>query len=91
MNTEIIGILFMFIATIALAIPLGRYMAKVYDGGKTWLEPVLNPIDKLFFKLSGIKPEKEMTWKQHLLALLTINLVWFLFSMFILMDMSWLP
>jgi len=91
MNTEIIGILFMFIATIALAIPLGRYMAKVYDGGKTWLDPVLNPIDKLFFKLSGIKPEKEMTWKQHLLALLTINLVWFLFSMFILMDMSWLP
>jgi K+-transporting ATPase ATPase A chain len=91
MNTEIIGILFMFLATIALAIPLGRYMAKVYDGRKTWLDPILNPLDQLFFKLSGIKPEKEMTWKQNLTALLTINLLWFLFSMFVMMNMSWLP
>ena len=74
-----------------LAIPLGRYIAKVYEGQKTWLDPILAPIDKLFFKVGGIHPEREMNWKQHLLALLTINLVWALFSMFILMNMSWLP
>ncbi|HSC37925.1 MAG TPA: potassium-transporting ATPase subunit KdpA, partial [Chitinophagaceae bacterium] len=67
------------------------YIGKLYEGERTWLDPVLNPIDKLFYKLSGIKPDREMNWKQHLLALLTINLVWFLFSMFILMNMSWLP
>jgi K+-transporting ATPase ATPase A chain len=91
MNTEIIGVLIMFLATVLLAIPLGRYIGKVYSGDKTWLDPVLHPIDRLFFVLGGIKPEKEMNWKQHLLALLTINLVWFLFSMFILMNMGWLP
>ena len=91
MNTEILGIITMFIVTILLAIPLGRYMGKVYSGDKTWLDPLLNPLDKLFFKLGGIKPEKEMTWQQNLVALLMINVVWFLLSMLILMNMSWLP
>ena len=91
MSTQIIGIVTMYAVMVLLAIPLGRYMAKVFEGQKTWLDPVFNPLDKIFFKLSGIKPEKDMNWKQHLLAMLTINLVWFLFSMFVLMNMSWLP
>ena len=91
MNSEITGIVLMFVATVVLAIPLGRYIGKVYNGDKTWLDAIFRPIDKLFFTLSGIKPEKEMNWKQHLYALLTINLVWFLFSMAVLMNMGWLP
>jgi K+-transporting ATPase ATPase A chain len=91
MNTEITGILFMFIASVALAIPLGRYIGKVYSGDKTWTDKFLSPVDKLFFKLGGINPRQEMNWKQHLVALLTINVVWFLLSMFVLMNMSWLP
>ncbi|HTS45592.1 MAG TPA: potassium-transporting ATPase subunit KdpA [Puia sp.] len=91
MNTQIIGVITMYVVMVLLAIPLGRYIAKVFEGQRTWLDPLLNPLDKLFFKLSGIKPEKEMNWKQHMLALLTINLLWFLFSMFVLMNMSWLP
>ncbi|MBS1668758.1 MAG: potassium-transporting ATPase subunit KdpA [Bacteroidetes bacterium] len=91
MNTEIAGIVLMLVATILLAIPLGNYIAKVYQNKTTWLDFILNPIDKLFFRISGIKPEREMTWQQHLLALLTINFVWFLFSMLVLMNMGWLP
>ena len=91
MNTEITGVLLMFIATVLLAIPLGRYIGKIYNGERTWRDPVLNPIDKLFYKLGGIKPEKEMNWKQHLVALLTINLVWFLLSMLVLMTQGSLP
>lgn len=91
MDNQLLGVYIMFIATILFAIPLGRYIGKVYEGEKTWPDPVLNPLDKLFFKLSGIKPETEMTWQQSLVALLVINLVWFLLSMFVLMNMSWLP
>ncbi len=91
MNIEIIGVVVMYVVMVLLAIPLGRYMGKVYEGEKTWLDFVLNPLDKLFFKLGGIDPQKQMNWKQHMGALLTINLVWFLLSMFILMNMSWLP
>ncbi|MFP5039737.1 potassium-transporting ATPase subunit KdpA [Parasediminibacterium sp. JCM 36343] len=91
MNTEILGVVLMFLLTVALAIPLGRYMGKVYCGDATWPDALLNPLDKLFFKLGGIKPEKGMNWKQHLLALLTINLVWFLLSMIVLMTQGLLP
>jgi len=91
MNTEILGVITMYIVMVLLAIPLGRYIGKIYDGHHTWSDGIIGPLDKLFFKLSGIKPDREMTWKQHLLALLTINLVWFIFSMGILMNMGWLP
>ncbi len=91
MNTEILGILAMYAVMVLLAIPLGRYIGKIYEGQPTWTDRIFNPLDKLFFKVSGIRPDKEMNWKQHLSALLTINLVWFVLSMFILMNMQWLP
>ena len=91
MNTEIIGVVTMYVVMVLLAIPLGKYMGKVYEGDKTWLDPIMNPLDKFFYKLSGIDATKEMNWKQHMAALLTINLVWFILSMLVLMNMSWLP
>jgi K+-transporting ATPase ATPase A chain len=91
MNTELSGIIFVFVATMALSIPLGNYIAKVYGGEKTILDPVFGPLEKLFFKLGGIKPNIEMNWKQHLVVLLTINMVWFFLGMFVLMNQGWLP
>lgn len=91
MNTEILGIIFMYVLVVALAIPLGRYIGKIFNYEKTWLDKIFNPLDNIFFKLSGIDPTKEMNWKQHLVALLTINAAWFLISMFVLTNMSWLP
>lgn len=89
--SELIGIVWMFLASFLLAIPLGRYIAKVYAGEKTFLDPVFNPIERTFYKLSGIDAKAQMNWKEHLAALLTINMVWFVFALFILMNQSWLP
>jgi K+-transporting ATPase ATPase A chain len=91
MNTELFGIIALFVATVALAVPFGRYIAKVYGGEKTLLDPVFNPLEKGFYRLSGIRPNVEMNWKQHLFALLTINMVWFFLGMFVLMNQGWLP
>ena len=91
MHTELFGIVAMFILSVVLAIPLGNYMGKVFNSERTWLDVVMNPVDKIFFTLSGVKPEKEMTWQQNLVGLLLINLVWFLLSMFVLMNMASLP
>jgi len=91
MNTELLGIIATFVITLVLAIPFGRYIGKVYAGEHTLLDPLFNPIEKLFFKVSGIKAEQEMDWKQNLVALLTINFFWFLLAMFILMNQGWLP
>ena len=91
MNTEILGLILMYVLLILFAIPLGRYIGKVFSNDKTWLDKIFNPLDKLFYKVSGVDVTKQMTWKQHLLALLTINLLWFLIAMFVLTNMSWLP
>ena len=91
MNTEILGILLMYGLVLVLAIPLGKYIGKIFNYENTWLDKIFNPLDKLFFKLSGIDPNQEMNWKQHLMALLVINLVWFIIAMLALTNMSWLP
>lgn len=91
MNTEISGAVAMIVAMVVLAIPLGRYIGKVYLGERTWPDVVFNPIERLIFKGSGIDPGKEMTWQQNLKALLTINLFWFFIALFILMNQHWLP
>ena len=91
MNTEILGVVAMLILMVALSIPLGKYIGKVYLGERTWLDPIFSPIELLFFKGSGIDATKEMTWQQNLKELLTINLFWFLIAMLILMNQGWLP
>ncbi len=91
MNTEILGIIAMFTVTVLLAIPFGKYIAKVYSGEKTLLDPIFNPIERIFYKIGGINPQSEMNWKQQMSALITINMVWFLLGMLILMTQGSLP
>jgi K+-transporting ATPase ATPase A chain len=91
MNTEINGIIIMFVLTILLAYPLGNYIAKIFEGQRTILDPVFNPIEKFLFQISRIDSNKEMNWKEHMVALLTINAIWFVFGMLVLMNQGWLP
>jgi len=91
MNTEILGIIVMFTLSVLLAIPFGRYIAKVYGGEKTLLDPIFNPVERLFYKVSGIDRNTEMNWKQQMIAMLAINMVWFLLGMLILMTQGSLP
>lgn len=91
MNTEIFGIVLMYALLVLLAIPLGRYIGKIFNNERTWLDKIFNPLDTLFYKLGGVNPTVEMNWKQHLVALLSINFFWFLVAMFVLTNMSWLP
>jgi K+-transporting ATPase ATPase A chain len=90
MNTEYIGIIFMYLATVALAIPLGKYIAKVFKGEKTWMD-FMAPLERFIFKFSGIDTHREMNWKQHLKALLTINLLWLFYAFFCLLFQGHLP
>lgn len=90
MTTEILGVIVTYGLTLLLALPLGKYIAKVFRGEKTWSD-LMAPLERLFFKLSGINPNEEMNWKQHLKALLTINLVWFVYAFFALIFQDKLP
>lgn len=88
MNTEIYGVVAMFLVTVLIAIPLGRYMGKLFLGEFTWLDAVFNPIDQLIYRLTGVDATIEMNWKQHLKVLLAINVVWFLLAMLVLTNMA---
>lgn len=91
MNPEITGVILTFLLTLLLAIPLGSYISKVYAGDHVWTDKIFNPVERLFFRLSRINPLREMTWQEHMVAMLTINLVWFTWTLFVLMNQSWLP
>ncbi|HAF35239.1 MULTISPECIES: potassium-transporting ATPase subunit KdpA [Sphingobacterium] len=91
MNTEILGIIVMFFVSVLLAIPFGKYIAKVYGGERTLLDPIFNPIERIFYKIAGINPQTEMNWKEQMVAMVMINMIWFLFGMIILMTQGSLP
>jgi len=80
---QIISVIIIFSISVLLAIPTGKYISKVFKGEKTILD-FLSVIENRVFKLSGINPEERMDWKQNLKAMLSINLIWFLWAMFIL-------
>jgi K+-transporting ATPase ATPase A chain len=90
MNTELLGIILTYLLTLAIAIILGRHIARVFKGEKNWLD-FMAPLERLIFRFSGIDTKKEMNWKQHLYALLTINSIWLIYAFVCLMTQAHLP
>ncbi len=90
MSTEILGTIIIFLFTMMLAYPLGKYMAKVFNGEKT-LTDFMNPLERLIFRISGINPKESMNWKQFLKAMLTINMLWLVYAFFMLLFQDKLP
>lgn len=71
--------------------PLGLYMARVYQGERSFLSPIILPVEKFIFKLAGVKPDDEMTWKTYALSVLLFNLVGFFFLYILLRIQHVLP
>jgi K+-transporting ATPase ATPase A chain len=55
--------------------PVGTYLACVLQGERTWLDPILRPIERFIYKLSGINADDEMNWRQYAFALLGFSAV----------------
>lgn len=75
--------IFIFIVATLLALPLGAYMNKVYKGRNTFLD-FLKPLENFIFRTCGINPLIQMNWKQYLLAMAVINVVWFVLGFVLL-------
>ena len=90
MNTEILGVVLQIFLLVAISYPLGKYIAKVYKGEKTWSD-FMKPVERLIFKVAGVNPNEEMNWKQFLKALLILNAFWFVWGMVLLVSQGWLP
>jgi K+-transporting ATPase ATPase A chain len=90
MSTELFGVIIMFLLSVLLAFPLGKYIAKVFKGERT-ITDFMNPFERLIFRISGIDPAAGMNWKQFLKAMLSINLLWFVYAFFALIFQDKLP
>ena len=55
--------------------PVGIYMARVIEGERTWLDPILRPIERLIYRLSGVNAKDEMNWRQYAFAMLGFSAV----------------
>ena len=90
-SIDILQIVLFFGLGIALTPPVGRFMAKVYKGEKTFLHPIFQPIEKLIYRLTGIDPTEEMSWLNYFWAVLFFATVGFASDMAIFMTQQWLP
>ena len=71
--------------------PLGIFLYRVYEGKSTFLDPVLRPIEKLIYRVSGIDETKEMDWKGYGVAMLLFSGVSLLILYLIERMQQWLP
>jgi potassium-transporting ATPase potassium-binding subunit len=55
--------------------PVGGYLARVLEGERTWLDPILRPIERLIYKLSGVDAGREMKWQEYAFAVLGFSAV----------------
>ena len=81
-----------FFALVLLPAPsLGRFYYKVMEGQRTWLTPVVGPVEKLCYRVAGVDPSREQSWRQYALALLMFNLAGFLLLFSVLVFQQYLP
>src|ERR1700737_640503 len=91
MVLEVIGVAITFIAVAVGAWFLGNFMVTVFTGGRTFLHPVLRPVEVGFYRLSGIKEDHEQGWILYTVAMLAVQVVSFVLPYLILRLQDHLP
>jgi len=77
---------------VLLTKPLGQYLVRVLDPrGKTWLDKVVGPVERLSYRLIGVDPAQEQDWKHYTVAMLLFSAVGVVFTYAILRCQAWLP
>jgi K+-transporting ATPase ATPase A chain len=80
-----------FVLVLLAAKPMGLYMAQVYERKRTWLDPVLGPVERLLYKLTGVDAAVEMRWTEYLVAMLAFSLATMLLTYAVERLQHWIP
>jgi K+-transporting ATPase ATPase A chain len=80
-----------FVVLLALIKPLGAFMAKVFQGERTFLSPVLGPCENIIYRISGVKKDEEMGWKRYAWSVVLFNLALLVSLFAMLMTQHLLP
>ncbi len=70
-----VQVIFYLVVLLVLAKPLGSFMARVYQGQRTFLDPVVRPVERLIYRLAGVNAEQDMDWKFYAIAIMVFNVV----------------
>jgi potassium-transporting ATPase potassium-binding subunit len=89
--STILQIVIFLVVLVALAKPLGAFMARVFDGRPCGLDKVLGPLERLIYRLAGVRPTVEMNWKLYAGAMLLFNFLGFLVVYVLQRTQQWLP
>jgi K+-transporting ATPase ATPase A chain len=87
----ILQIALFFVVLLALTKPLGAFMAKVFSGERTFLHPVLRPLEVGLYRLCGIDENGEQHWTRYAGSMLAFSLVGIVFSYILLRLQQWFP
>ncbi len=71
--------------------PVGLYLGHVLEGERTWLDPILRPIERLCYKLAGVDGEREMNWREYAFAMLGFSVVTMVLTYVVERVQYWLP
>ena len=80
-----------FAVLLVLMRPLGLYIARVVEGEKTFLDPLLRPVERFLYRTCGIHANQEMSWQQYSIAMLIFSLVSLLLTYIIERAQNVLP
>jgi potassium-transporting ATPase potassium-binding subunit len=84
-------IVFFFLVILALTKPMGVFMARVFEGRRTFLHPVLRPVEALLYRVGGVRENVEQHWTTYSAAFLAFHVAKFLFVYGIMRLQGWLP
>lgn len=88
---ELLQVVLLFVVLLLLVKPLGSFMARVYQGERTFLTPLVSPVENLLYRISGVQQDDEMGWKRYAGSMLLFNLVLFAGLFILLLTQHLLP
>jgi potassium-transporting ATPase potassium-binding subunit len=80
-----------FLAVLAVTKPLGSFMARVFNRERTWLDPLLRPVERLVYRLTCVDEQHEMRWTEYAVAMLLFSAVSMLLLYVMQRVQQWLP
>ena len=79
LSNSVIQLVAFFLIVAVVSVPLGLYMARVFSNERTFLDPVLSPIERLIYRICGINPAVEMGWAGYAVSMLAFSLISMIF------------
>ena len=80
-----------FAIILALTKPLGLYLARVFEGERTWFSPLLEPVERAIYRLCGVRADEEMSWVVYALSMLAFSAIGLAYLYVLLRTQKWLP